>query len=93
MKRYSFETTCVNSTAEKIHAMTERARPVTLATLRRHCQGLHDWERSMSYATGSQKGLHIKDDWAVRFYKSVYAGKPCYYIDHSRIEHVWTLRG
>ena len=92
MNRYCFETTCVSSTAEKIHAMTEQARPVTLATLRRHCQCLPDWERSMSYATGRQRGLHLKDDWAVHFYKSRYDGAPCYYIDHSRIEHVWTRR-
>ena len=48
MKRYCFETTCVSSTAEKIDAMAELAKPVTLATLRRHCQALPDWERSMS---------------------------------------------
>ena len=38
MKRYCFETTCVSSTAEKIDAMTEQSKPVTLATLRRHCR-------------------------------------------------------
>ena len=92
MKRYRFETTCVSSTAEKINAMTERARPVTLATLRRRCQDLPEWERYMSYATGSQKGLHLKDDRAVHFYKSRYDGAPCYYIDHSSIEHIWTRR-
>jgi len=92
MKRYRFETTCVSSTAEKIDAMTEQARPVTLATLRRHCQGLPEWERAMSYATGSQRGLHLKDDWAVHFYRSRYDGAHCYYIEHSLIEHIWTRR-
>ena len=91
MKRYGFETTCVSSTAEKIDAMTERARPVALATLRRHCRNLPSWERFNGYATGSKKGLHLKDDWAVHFYKSRYDGVPCYYIEHSSIEHVWTL--
>lgn len=38
MKRYHYETNCVCGTAEKIHALTERLKPVTLATLRRHCR-------------------------------------------------------
>ena len=46
----------------------------------------------MSYATGSQRGLHLKDDWAVHFYRSRYDGAPCYYIEHSLIEHIWTRR-
>ena len=90
MKNYHYETTCISSTAELINAMTERARPVTLRTLRRHCRYLREWEKDTGYATGNQIGLHLKDDWAVRFYRSRYNGMPCYYIDHSSIDHIWT---
>ena len=90
MKKFLYETSCVSSTAKLIDAMTEQARPVTLATLRRHCQDLPQWERDMGYATGNQTGLRLVDDYAVRFYRSRYNGKPCYYIDHSSIEHIWT---
>ena len=89
-KRYTYETCCVHSTAEKIGAMTEAARPVTLRTLARHCAGLAEWARAQGYSTGRERGLRLKDDWAVSFHKSSYDGRPCYYIDHSRIEYVWT---
>ncbi len=90
MKEFIYETSCVSSTAELINDMTEQARPVTLATLRCHCQDLPEWERDMGYATSNQIGLHLKDDWAVHFYKARYDGAPCYYIEHSLIEHIWT---
>lgn len=70
--------------------MQDRARDVTLATLRRHCAGLEEWERGMSYAVGPERGLHLKDDFAVSFHKSRYRGRPCFYIRHSAIEHIWT---
>ena len=44
----------------------------------------------MGYATGNQTGLRLVDDYAVHFYRSRYNGVPCYYIDHSSIEHIWT---
>ncbi|MDD2460138.1 MAG: hypothetical protein WC328_01485 [Kiritimatiellia bacterium] len=90
MKNYHYETSCVSSTAELIDAMTEQARPVTLRTLRRHCRYLREWEKDMGYATDNQIGLRLQDDITVRFYRSRYDGMPCYYIDHSGIEHIWT---
>ena len=93
-KRFKYQTCCVNSTAELIGAMTERARPVTLATLRKHCAGLVIWERSMSYDTGNERGgLRLANDYAVSFFKSIYDGVPCYFIEHSRIEYIWTREG
>lgn len=89
-KTYTYETCCVHSTAEKIGAMTEQARPVTFRTFARHCAGLLEWAHAMLYSVGPEKGLHLKDDWAVHFHKSVYDGKRCYYIDHSRIEYIRT---
>ena len=90
MKMFTYATCCVNSTAEQIHAMVAAERTVTLATLRRHCADLDDWARTMSYAVGAERGLHLDKDWAVSYHKSRYDGRPCYYIDHSRIEHIWT---
>lgn len=90
MKRYRYATSCINSTAEAIHALVDAARDVCFATIRRHCIGLDDWARDMGYAVGSQHGLHLKDDWAVSYHKSSYRGVPCYYVRHSAIEHIWT---
>jgi len=33
--------------------------------------------------------LKLRDDWAVHFHKSTYEGRPCYYMDHSRIEYIF----
>ena len=85
MRPYVLLTTCVSAPAEKIHEMRDSARPVTLATVRRHCD-LREWEHSMGYRRGD---LTLKDDWAVSFFKSRYDGRPCYYIVHSAIEHVF----
>jgi hypothetical protein len=85
----TYHTCCVHSTAGAIHATVDAARDVTLATIRRHCDGIDDWARAMSYAIGPERGLHLKDDWAVSYHRSVYCGNPCYYIQHSAIEHIW----
>jgi hypothetical protein len=88
--KYRYLTCCVHSTAEKIGAMVDAARIVSFRTVARHCADLHEWARSMSYAVGAERGLHLKDDWAVSYYKSCYDGQPCYYIAHSAIEHIFT---
>jgi hypothetical protein len=86
-KQFHYETCCVHSTAEKINAMTDSAREVTLATVRRHCADFADWCLQMGYERG---GLTIGHDWAVSYYKSRYDGRPCYYVCHSAIEHIFT---
>jgi hypothetical protein len=71
-----------------LNAMTDDAQEVTLATVRRHCDlaGLLD---DLGYAVGAERGLHIKDDWHVGYYKSQFQGRPCYFIQHSHIEHIF----
>jgi hypothetical protein len=97
---YEYETCCVNSTAELIDALTEDARQITWPTFRKHVS----WEqvrelfpfysyRGETYNPDSGEltsGFHIKDDWPVSFWKSSYDGRPCYYLDHSRIEYIFT---
>ena len=90
-RRFKYQTCCINSTAELIGDMVDRAREVTLRTLRKHCAGLVEWERNNLYDTGKDRGgLRLANDWAVSFFKSHYAGKPCYFIKHSCIEYIWT---
>ena len=87
-KDYRFLTTCVDIPSEDLEAfeeMMENAKSVTYETLRRHCEGLREWEDMLGYGSW----LRMKDDYAVSFYKSTFKGKPCYYFDWSRIEHVW----
>lgn len=80
--------------------MTENAQTVTWETFRRHVP-IHEVMGCFPYysyrgednnpVTKEQTiGYHIKDDWAVGFWRSEYRGKPCYYITHSGIEYIWT---
>lgn len=76
------------SQVQDLHDMTDRAREVSFATFARHT----NWQpvaRGFGCAVGHEKGLHLKDDYHVGFYRSLWRGKPCYYIDHSRIEHIF----
>lgn len=88
--KYRYLTCCVHSTAEKIGAMVEQAVDVSFATIKRHCSDVHQWAHDMGYAVGGERGLHLKDDWAVSYHRSSYDGQPCYYIRHSAIEHIFT---
>lgn len=86
-KQFRYETCCINAQGEDITAMVDMEREVTLATIRRHCVDFADWCLQMGYCRG---GLTIGRDWAVAYYKSVYRGKPCYFVRHSAIEHIFT---
>lgn len=89
-KAYEYHTSCVHSQGDWINDMVDQAEEVTLQTVRRHCVGVEDWAGSMKYDTGGERGgLRLKDDWHVTYHKSQYRGLPCYYIQHSGIEHIW----
>jgi len=85
-------TNCVHSTAELIDAMQDVATEVTLATFQTHV-GLAEtksFEIGQGYADRrSKRGLKMKDDYHVKYYKSVFDGQPCFYIVHSGIEYIY----
>ncbi len=91
MRKYQYLTNCTASTAELIEDMVEEAIEITWRTFRdrvylaelKDLFPVYDW-------TGP--GLHIKDDYAVSFYRSMYAGVRCYFVDYSRIEYIFTYR-
>lgn len=91
---YIYETNCVNSGAKVIQRMVDQARKITYHTFMEKVG--RDIVRTVypfnTYAWGrNEEGLRLKDDWHVRYYRSVYKGRPCYYIDHSSIEYVFVL--
>ena len=71
--------------------MVDASREVTYRTVLKHCDGLLEWAEGMSYFRHPSQGLTLKDDWAVSYHKSVYRGRPCYYVRHSSIEYIWVL--
>ena len=86
---YVFLTSCVASTTELIDALTDdnTAVAVDYAEMNAHCD-LRVFEAELGY---DPEGLQLKNDWHVSFYRSTYAGCPCYYLDHSGIEYIWVL--
>jgi len=92
-KRYHFVTDCTSSDGDSIHALQEAAEGVDYKELAANVAGLPEFEQSLGYGPNGSLDLELADDWSVGFYKSVYRGVPCYYIEHSHIEHVFTLDG
>jgi hypothetical protein len=86
MKTYQFRTSCVNANGVAIQKMVDAAREITYKTFAKHCAGLAEFSDNIGY----NKTLNLQNDWAVRFYKSKFQGKPCYFLTHSSIEYVWT---
>lgn len=90
--KFEYLTCCTELThadAPELHAMIEERIEVSFDTFRRNCA----W-KPLAHALGYRVGrrgsaLHLKDDWAVHFYRSFFKGKPCYYMDWSRIEHIF----
>lgn len=68
--------------------MNEAAVDVTYRTVLRHCEGLLEWAQRVGYDVHGP-GIKLKDDWHVSFCKSVYCGRPCYFVRWSAIEHIW----
>jgi hypothetical protein len=89
MRKFQYLTNCVGSDGPSITAMQEQSREVTRKTFQRHVEGLSEIEQRFGYFQHPSQGLTMKNDWHVRYYKSVYRGRPCYYFDHSRIEYIF----
>jgi len=85
---FRYFTNCIQSTAEAINAMVDQAREITFSTFARRCD-YRGVAQHLGYAVGADTGLHLKDDALARYYKSVYRGRPCYYLQHSAIEYIF----
>lgn len=96
---FVLHTRCVDGAGpafvDKLNDMTDRAREITPSTFFKHVK-----EPVAVAATGAdyQIGaraipgrfqLRLKDDRCVRFYRSKFEGKPCYYLVWSAVEHVF----
>ena len=89
LKKYY--TNCTVSGGEDIVEMVDNAVEITLATFVRHTENnsRNELLRHLGYAIGAERGLHIKDDWHVSYWKGYYQGNPCVYLYHSAIEYIF----
>lgn len=88
MKPFIFRTTCVESFGPDIHDMVEQAKPVTRRTFLRHCETAQV-EAQLGYERDRRHGLTMAQDPYVRYYRSRYQGKPCYFFVWSAIEYIF----
>lgn len=93
MKReYWYKTCCIecDDCVDDLNRMIEEAVPITYRTMRRHCGGLDTWAINHGYELHHTRGLTLKSDWHVGYFKSSFKGRPCYYLVWSAIEFIWT---
>jgi len=86
MKKLQYKTCCIQSNAEDIIDMVDHGRKITYQTFIKHVEYADTYNmfcRDFGWKT-------LKNDHCVRYYKSKFQGVPCYYLDHSAIEYIWT---
>jgi len=77
--------------SEELNDMYDKQRQITFRTFSKHVN-MKPIIQELGYAYGAHaEGLRIAKDYAVRFYKSVFKGEPCYYMDWSAIDHIFLL--
>lgn len=93
LDKFVLHTRCVDSNThehvENLNAMTERGRQVSAKTFFRHVD-LETISRQLGYAYGrAEQGVRLARDYHVRFFRSRWRGRACYYLVWSAIEHVF----
>lgn len=90
-QKMQYDRCCVdcNDCVEDLDTMIESATDITYRTMLRHCEGLLKWAESRGY----DRHLRLQNDWHVSFHKSTFQGQPCYFLQWSGIEYIWTPQG
>jgi hypothetical protein len=86
--KMTYQTNCVSSNGSSITKMVESSKEITFSTFSQHCD-YKELATSLGYAFGNQKGLHLQDDYHVRFFKSKFNGKKCCFVVQSAIEYIF----
>lgn len=87
---YSFVTDCVSANGDDINEMVDIATEITVEEFLDKL-GASPREKLMSLGL-----FHIYEnfdevlaDWHISYFESTYQGKPCVYVCHSGIEHIF----
>jgi hypothetical protein len=85
-----YVTCCIHSTADAIRDMIDQERQVTYQTALRHI-GRDELARVFHHYDWGRKprSLTMRRDWHVGYFRSVYLGRPCYFVRHSAIEYIF----
>ncbi len=83
---FHYKICCVDAPNGKvINDMVDIAKQIKINTFFRHVS-----RKEVSELLGYDKYLKISQDYCVSFWKSKFMGEPCYYVEHSRIEYIYT---
>jgi hypothetical protein len=87
---FMFKTSCLYARGKDILDMRDhpKCQRVTYKTFRKHCSHVLKWAELMGY----DRKIPLSREENAVFYKSFYCGRPCYYIEHSRIEFIWVKK-
>lgn len=91
MKSFHYVTSCRGAQGADINAMRDHPdqREIGYKQMLRQCAGLLQWAREQGYDLRNNVGLTLRDDWHVSYHRSIYRGRPCYYLVWSGIEFIW----
>jgi hypothetical protein len=80
---------CTHLPARHVIEMADRAKETSYNALIK--QVGTDQLKSLfpHYAWGQGQGLKLKDDYCVRYYRSQYQKRKCYFVVHSAIEYIF----
>lgn len=90
-KKYVYLTCCVDAEGELVEAMEDAAKDISYDTFIRHCNP-YECGALQNYDPRGVRGLKLRDDWSVRFYKSKYRGVICYLVEWSGIDLIWVRK-
>lgn len=83
----TYLTNCVSPDGESINDMVDRARQIKYETFLRHVSA---FEVNNIFPIYKDSGMHIKRDYHVTFWSSVFRGERCAFVCHSCIEYIFT---
>jgi hypothetical protein len=95
MKKFHFETRCVEANGTDIEEMVQQAHPITYRTFFKYVSlyevlslfaGIYS-----KHGNRCQNCFPISQDKAVHYFKSRYQDRRCYCLTQSGIEYVFTL--
>jgi len=81
-------TTCVSAPGDLTLKMVDQAKELDYNDFSNAVTGLDQLAISMHYVL-DDTGLQLKNDYHVRYYKSRFNNKPCYFMVHSAIEYIF----
>ena len=91
-ERFEYYKSCVDHTQEEVPLLDDMIDAGEQITYDEFIYAVSEndlKEMFPTYDWDNEGGLKLKNDWAVRFYRSIYDYKRAYYMDHSAIEYVW----